>query len=213
VRGDKAVEVVADRTRRDAVYQAATVLYGTITAVTATGVTVDLDGSVVPNVPVLHPFVPRVNAVVRIVSQGAQLLVIGGVKPNPTPVPTSASTNSTFNVTATSFAALSTPVRASFVAPPSGRAVMHVKARLTPTATARCNVSLRLLTSGLATITEDIVILEAPAGGGTMSAGGHWYVSGLVAGTTYYGDVVAATGTAGQTVTVGYVRLMIVPEA
>ena len=59
---------------------------------------------------------------------------------------------------------------------------------------------------------ESSTMLEAPAGGGAMTMGASCWFTGLTPGTAYYAELIAATGTAGQTVTVAFPRIQVVPE-
>lgn len=210
------LEMIHDAMRRAAdraTNAAVTVRIGKVTAVTNADVTITIDGSdPIPGVPVLHPYVARVNDVVRVALFGNTALVLGGLAV-PNAVEAKLASNSSFSVTATSSASLSTPFRVAFVAPRSGNVTVTLRARLTPTATARAFVTARILTAALAVVTsESASMLEAAAGAGSTTQGADTWFTGLTPGDTYYAELVAASGTAGQTVTVSAPRIHVIPE-
>lgn len=209
------VDAAMDTARRAAVSQAVTFIDGTITGVGASGVNVLLgDGTTVPTVPVLAPYVPYVGDVVRVAVQGSSLLVVGALA-IPQAKVLQYQTSSTFSITATAaFQAMSTPARVLATVPRSGVLAVHLKARLTPTATARAMASVRV-TDALGTTLAQYgnPLLEVPAGAGTYSMGGTYLFPGLTPGDKVYAEAVGLSGLAGQTVQIGYIVLVAQPTA
>jgi hypothetical protein len=209
---NEATEVAVAIGTRTAVRMAATIDFATITAITGKTVTLNLaDGSSVPNVNVLHPYVPRVGAIVRVASQGSILVVLGGLGVSAA-TEIQASSVSSFSVTATALSPLPvTPLVAAFVVPRSGSIVCHIKARMTPSTTARAYASVRVMNGATVVASYTPPLIEVPAGGGTFSLGAHWMFTGLTPAASLTAELVAASGTAGQTVTVAYPVLLVQP--
>lgn len=210
------LEMIHDAMRRAsdrAVVSAVTLRIGKVTAVTNADATITIDGGdAIPGVPVLHPYVARVNDVVKVAMFGNSALVLGGLS-IPNAVEARLANNNSYSVTATSSASLSTPFRVAFVAPRSGNVTVTARARLTPTATARAFCTVRVLDSTLAVLaTESASMLEAAAGAGSTTQGAETWFTSLTPGLTYYAELVAASGTAGQTVTVSAPRIHVIPE-
>lgn len=196
-----------------AVTEAVTLRLGTISAVSSTGVTVAIDGSdPITNVPVMDPYTPRVGDIARVALFGHAALVLGGLSV-PAAREAYVGNSSTYSVTATTIGSLSTPLRLAFFAPRSGIVTVNARARLTPTATARAYASVRILDSTLAVSQVDTAsLLEVAAGAGSTALGSFARFSGLTPAATYYAELIAATGTAGQTISLQYPRLQVIPE-
>jgi hypothetical protein len=209
----EAVHDAMTRATARAVNLAATIDVATVTAVSATGVSVTMpDGASIPNVPVLHPYVARVGDKVRVASYGNATLVLGGISV-PNAVEAYASSDSAFTTSSTTQAPLSTPLRALFVAPRSGIVTVHIRARLAPTATARAWCTPVIKTTGLAAVAGDTTVtLEVAAGAGSTTAASFCRFAGLTPGTSYVADFHAASGVSGQTVTISFPRIQVVPE-
>lgn len=189
----------------------ATLDIATVSAASARAVTLTLaDATSVPGVPFLSSYVPTVGNVVRVLRQGAQMLVIGSVG-HAGSKPAKYEAVGPFNLTAQAYTALSTPARVAFVVPPSGMVRVHVKARLTSTATSRVIGSLRVM-NGASVVTDYAApVLEVPAGGGTVALGATHLFTGLTAGQSYDAELTGYCGTAGQTVSIGYIVLVADP--
>jgi hypothetical protein len=208
-------EVAVARGVERAVNLAATIEFATITAITGKTVTVNLaDGTSVPNVNVLHPYVPRTGSIVRVASQGASLIVLGGLGVAAA-VDAFSSNSSAYSVTATALSPLPvTPFTVAFVAPRSGAIACHMRVRLSATATARAVAGIRITTPAAVVVqSNSLPMLEVAAGGGSNTSGSAWRFSGLTPGTSYLAEITAMSGTAGQTITAQYPSLLVQPIA
>lgn len=192
---------------------AVTLRLGKVTAVTNADVTITIDGGdPIPGVPVLHPYVARVNDVVRVAMFGNNALVLGGLS-IPNAVEAKLATNSSYSISTTASSSFSTPFRVAFVAPRSGNVTVTARARITSTTTARAIATVRLLDASLATyVSESASMLEVAAGAGTTTQGAETWFTGLTPGDTYYAELVAASGVAGQVCTFSALRLHVIPE-
>lgn len=155
----------------------------------------------------------RVGDVVRIARQGALTVVLGPLS-IPNSVVVSTSNGSGLSVTSTTLAAIpGGPVIVSFVAPRSGQVLVHIRARLIPTATARALASSRIK-DGLNNViaSDSFFAIEAPAGlSGAVAMGATHHYTGLTPGTSYQAEMVAQTSVAGQTITVSQSRVIVQP--
>jgi len=196
-----------------AVNDAVTIVDATVSAAAASSVTIILaDGTSIPNVPVVQGYVTRVGDSVRVAVTGNRMLVLGA-NAVPTAVEGIGQSASSWSVTATSLTTLSPIHSAAFVAPSNGAVIVHLKARLTPTATARALASLRIVrvSDGAQVATYANPLIEVPAGAGTFSLGASFLFQGLNPGTSYRAEVTAASGTAGQTVTLSFPTVVVQP--